>query len=421
MTSTLVQPVRVHPLRVRRNAVANVISPALCAPEAAVASVFAAIRQRGPIARDTIAAVTRLSIATVNRQVTALLDAQLLRERPDLVATGAVGRPRIPVEVNHQPYLTLGMHVGARTTSIVASDLLGRALDVVEMPTPGGTQSAALSALADSARRYLSRWHRRSPLWFGVAVGGVVDTTGGHVDHNRLGWSQAPIGPVLASALGLPVSVASHVDAMAGAELLLGNQGRRGSALYVYARETVGFALAIDGRVHTPAGGPGTVAGLPVQSELLGGTGRLESTVSDEAVVAAARRAGILPAVGPNSTISAVLRLAGEEGASGAFARELLDERARVLGGALALMRDMLNPDDLVVGGQAFTDYPQGGEPLRAAFAGRSLLGAREIRLSVFGNRVQEAGASVVSLSSIYADPLGAVRRARQTTGRQAV
>ena len=79
----------------------------------------------------------------------------------------------------------------------------------------------------------------------------------------------------------------------------------------------------------------------------------------------------------------------------------------------MALLRDMLNPDDLVVGGQAFTEYPDGMAELRAAYAQRSLLGARDIRLTAFGNRVQEAGAGVVSLSSIYADPLSAVRRAR--------
>ena len=429
MTSTLVEPqlsTRVHPLRTRHSVskngvLANVVAPALRAPEAAVAAVFAAIRQRGPIARDAIATRTGLSIATVNRQVSALLEAQLLRERPDLATVGAIGRPRIPVEINHEPYLTLGVHIGARTTSIVASDLFGRALDAVETPTPGGTQPAALSALADSARRYLSRWHRRRPLWLGVAVGGVVDSADGHVDHARLGWSQAPVGPVLASALGLPVSVASNVDAMAGAELLLGKQELRGSGLYVYARETVGFAQVIDGRVHSPASGPGTVAGLPVQSELLGGSGQLESTVSDEAVVAAARRTGILPAGGPNSTIAALLRVARQQDAAGVAAGELLAERARVLGGAVALLRDALNPDDLVVGGQGFTEYPEGMDRLRAAFAERSLLGPRAIRVSAFGNRVQEAGAGVVSLSSIYADPLAALRRARQTAERRAV
>lgn len=429
MTSTLVEPripARVRPLTPRRGAVkngvlANVVPPALRTPESATATVFAAIRHRGPVARDAIATLTGLSIATVNRQVTALLDAQLLRERPDLAAAGAIGRPRIPVEINHEPYLTLGVHIGARTTSIVASDLLGRALDAVETPTPGGSQAAALASLADSARRYLGRWHRRRPLWLGVAIGGVVDSAGGHVEHNRLGWSHAPVGPVLAGALGLPVSVASNVHAMAGAELLLGRQDRRGSGLYVYARETVGFALVIDGRVHRPASGPGTVAGLPVQSELLGGSGQLESTVSDEAVVAAARRSGILPAAGPNSTVTALLRVAREDGSGSDGARELLSERARVLGGAVALMRDMLNPDDLVVGGQGFTDYPEGLDRLRRSFTERSLLAPGDIRVSAFGNRVQEAAAGTVSLSSIYSDPLAALRRARQTAERRAV
>ena len=127
----------------------------------------------------------------------------------------------------------------------------------------------------------------------------------------RLGWSDAPVGPVLAEALGLPVSVASHVDAMAGAELLLGVRKLPTSdstSLYVYARETVGYALSIGGRVHSPASGPGTIAALPADSALLGGTGQLESTVSDEAVLIAARKARIIPGDGPGSTMQAVLR-----------------------------------------------------------------------------------------------------------------
>ena len=392
----------------------HVVAPSLRVAEAAAGSVFGAARLRGPIARDVIAQVTGLSIATVNRQVTALLDAGVLRERADLAVSGAIGRPRVPVEVNHEPYLTLGIHIGARTTSIVATDLFGRTLDVVETPTPRGPQAAALASLAASARRYLSRWHRRRALWVGVAAGGVVDSATGYLDHPRLGWSDAPVGPVLAEALGLPVSVASHVDAMAGAELLLG--GRRlpvseiaGTSLYVYARETVGYALSIGGRVHSPTSGPGTIAALPAESELLGGTGQLESTVSDEAVLMAARKARIIAADGPASTMPAVLRAARQGNGQ---AQALLAERARVLGQAVALLRDMLNPDDLVVGGQAFTEYPEGIEVVEAAYAQRSVMPARQIRVTAFGNRVQEAGAGVVSLVGLYADPIGAMKRA---------
>ncbi len=404
---------RPHPLRTRH----HIVAPSLRIPDAATAAVFAAVRQRGAIARDVIAQVTKLSIATVNRQVTALLDAGILRERADLAVSGAIGRPRVPVEVNHEPFLTLGIHIGARTTSIVATDLFGRTLDAVETPTPRGGQAQALASLAGSARRYLSRWHRRRPLWVGVAIGGVVDSFTGHVDHSRLGWTQAPVGPVLAETLGLPVSVASHVDAIAGAELLLGMRrapSPTASSLYVYARETVGFALVIGGRVHSPASGPGTIAALPVQSDVLGGTGQLESTVSDEAVLAAARKRGLIPASGPSASMATLLRTARQGDVPGAVeSRDLLAERARVLGGAVALLRDMLNPDDVIVGGQAFTEYPEGMQHVEAEFAARSVLPARDIRVTAFGNRVQEAGAGIVSLGGLYADPIGALRRSQ--------
>jgi predicted NBD/HSP70 family sugar kinase len=390
----------------------HVVAPALKVADAAAASVFGAARMRGPIARDAIARVTGLSIATVNRQVSALLAAAILRERADLAVSGAIGRPRVPVEVNHEPFLTLGIHIGAKTTSIVATDLFGRTLDVVETPTPLGPQEAALAVLSASAGKYLSRWHRRRALWVGVAAGGVVDGISGHLDHPRLGWSQAPVGPVLAGSLRLPVSVASHVDAMAGAELLLGARrpavAPSSTSLYVYARETVGFALSIDGRVHSPTSGPGTIAALPAHSELLGGTGQLESTVSDEAVLTAARRQRIIAPDGPTSTMAAVLRAARQGNDT---AQVLLADRARVLGEAVALLRDLLNPDDLVVGGQAFTEYPEAMPQVEAAFAARSVLPARGIRLTTFGNRVQQAGAGVVSLGGLYADPIAAMRR----------
>jgi predicted NBD/HSP70 family sugar kinase len=389
----------------------RVVAPSLCVAESAPALVFGAARMRGPIARDVIAQTTSLSIATVNRQVTALLDAGVLRERADLTVAGAIGRPRVPVEVNHEPFLALGLHIGARTTSIVATDLIGRTLDVVEMPTPQSGQGPALASLAESAHRYLGRWRRRRPLWVGIAIGGVVDRMTGSVEHARLGWAGAPVGPVMAETLGLPVSVASHVDAMAGAELLLGLRRwavRSSTSLYVYARETVGYALVIEGRVHSPASGPGTIAGLPADSTLLGGSGRLESTVSDEAVLAAAHRLRIVPQPG-NAAIATLVRAARH---GNRVAQELLGERARVLAEAIALLRDMLNPDDLVVGGQAFTAYPEAMSLVETAFAARSVLGPRDIRLTAFGNRVQEAGAGAVSLGGLYADPIGAMRRA---------
>lgn len=126
-------------------------------------------------------------------------------------------------------------------------------------------------------------------------------------------------------------------------------------------------------------------------SELLGGTGHLESTVSDEAVLAAARRLRLLPE-GNGAVSAAVTTLVREARGGDERAAALLTERARALGEAVALLRDVLNPDDLVVGGQGFTEYPEGMAEVERAFTQRSVLSARSIRVTAFGNRVQEAG-----------------------------
>ncbi|MEE2032044.1 ROK family transcriptional regulator [Rhodococcus sp. CC-R104] len=399
---------------------ALIVPPELRIADGAGASVFRAAAHRGPVPRDTIAEITGLSVATVNRQVSALIAAGLLRERPDLVEPGAVGRPRVPVEADHERYLTIGIHIGAVTTGIVASDIRGRIIGAVGIPTPNGDQSIALSSITASARAFSSRWHRRTPLWAGVALGGRVDSVTGIVDHVRLGWKGAPVGAVIGGGLGLPVSVAAHVESMAAAELLLAPDRdaaeATGTSLYFYARETTGIAITFDGKVHTPAGGPGSVSHLPTGSSAAcpcGGTGCLEATVSDQAVVQRARAAGLFDASDATRrapTIQALYKVAHDGSRP---ARELLVERAEVLGRTVAMLRDLFNPDRVVLGGQAFTEYPAGVPHVAQAFARASTLPRKDVRISGFGNRVQAHAAGAVSLASLYADPLGAVRRAR--------
>ncbi len=392
----------------------QIVRPELRIGDSPAAAVFRVACTQGPISRDLVARTTGLSTATVNRQVVALIEAGLLRERADLTAAGAVGRPRVPVEVNHEPYLTVGIHIGAVVTAVVASDLRGRILGGMEVPTPTGSATAASEQIARSARAFVGRWHRRRPLWAGVALGGRVDTGAGVVDHPRLGWTAAPVGEIIGRGLGLPVSVASHVEAMAASELLLaprraGDDPAVGTGLYFYARETAGVAMTIDGRVHTPANGPGSIAHLPTGSTALcpcGSRGCLEVTVSDRAVVTAAHEAGICTS--PDDRIAAVY---GAASAGSVVAHDLLTTRARILGRTVAMLRDLFNPDRVILGGQAFTEYPAGIPHVAAAFAESSTLIRKDIRISGFGNRVQEFAAGVVSLSSLHADPLTSIRR----------
>lgn len=387
----------------------HVATPQLELSTKPAALVLRTARLSGPVFRDEAAELTGLSISTVNRQVGALLKAGLLRERADLAPAGAIGRPRLPFELNVASYLTLGIHIGYKVTSITTHDLLHRVVGAIQIPTPiADTPEQTLTAIGESAQRFLGRWTNRRVLWAGVAVGGRV-STGGFVDHPRLGWTAAPVGQVIAESVGLPVSVASHVEAMAAAELVVNPSGtgeadQRSSFLYFYAREMVGIAFSVDGSVHTPAGGPPVIGHFPASGTTLldpNRTGRLEPTVSDTGIVEAAQSLNLAV-----TDIDGVLALARSGDTT---ARALLDERAQVLGRTVALIADIFNPDHVILGGQAFTDYPTTLPAVAAALRDTSVVPNRDVRVSHSGTTVQQQAAGAVSLDAVYSDPVAAL------------
>lgn len=402
----LLNPSQTNPARTHRRF--HVATPALQLPDNPAALVLRVARLEGPIFRNAAAQATGLSAATVNRQVVALLGAGLLRERADLAPAGAIGRPRLPFEINRSPFLTVGIHIGFKVTAITAHDLRGRILGGIQIPTspePAAGVESVLESIGRSAERFLTRWTGRRALWAGVAIGGRVDPHG-RVDHPRLPWTAAPVGEVLSSTLGLPVSVAPHVEAMAAAELLhVPPKNPHGSTLYYYAREMVGVSLTINGAVHTPTAGPGSIGHLPAgPTELLDPrrTGRLEDTVTDTGIIEAALAAGLAV-----DSVSAVHRLASD-GDDTALA--LLRERARVLGRSIGLISDVVNPDHIILGGQAFTDFTDTLRDVARAVSETSAAPRRDLRVTAARGHVQQQAAGAVSLDAIYSDPLAALR-----------
>ncbi|WP_238421878.1 ROK family transcriptional regulator [Gordonia sp. 'Campus'] len=369
----------------------GVIPAALQLTSTPAAAVLHAIRVNGPVTRDQLAASTGLSPATINRQIHALAAHGLIAERPDLAAPKSIGRPKNPLTIDRDSLCVAGMHIGARRTVLVIADLGGRPLYSHAVLTPTGDQTDALEQLCDLLAELAGRFSGRRVLWGGVAVGGAVDADTGVVNHRVLGWHQLPVGATLAAHLDTPVSVCEHVEAMAAAELLLTHpRDDQGSGLFFYARETAGMAMTLDGRVHVPERGAGTIAHLPVSAPVLapGLTRvRLQNVIGNDAAEAAAGRLGI-----------------------DATSARIVDERARVLGEAVALIRDVINPDAIVVAGEAFAAHPHGLAPVQAAFdETTTLTWPLEIAPSRFGVRVQESAAIVVALSVIYADPIAAV------------
>ncbi|WAC53886.1 ROK family transcriptional regulator [Gordonia sp. SL306] len=365
----------------------GVVPAALQVGSIPAAAVLQAVRVNAPVTRDHLAAATSLSPATINRQVTILSRLGLVVERPDLVDPGGIGRPKNPLTLDRDKLCVAGMHIGARRTLLAIADLGGRTLYSHAVRTPH--DESEVGDLCRQLRELAARFGGRRLLWAGVASGGLVDAATGVIDHPVLGWRRVPIGTMLSAELGVPVSVCEHVQAMAAAELLLTYPREfDGTALFFYARETVGMAMTIDGKVHMPLRGAGTIGHLPVNASVL----------------APAGAATLQQVIGSSPARRAAERLEVPDDAA-----QIVDDRAEVLGAAVAMLRDVINPDAIVVSGDAFAAHPDGLAPVQAAFDKASTtLRPLEIAPSRFGIRVQESAAVVVALSVIYADPVGA-------------
>jgi len=372
----------------------GVVAAHLRVGSAPSAVVLNAIRVGAPAFREQITGMTGLSAATVNRQITALVESGLVVERPDLLDSRGVGRPKIPLTLDRDRYCVAGLHIGARRTALVIADIGGRLLYSHAVRTQESRDedgAAAVERLCRGLAELAGRFSGRQVLWAGAAVGGVVDPANGTVTHPILHWSQVPLGEILCRHLPVPVSVAEHVQAMAAAELLLDGQiAPAGAGLFFYARETVGMALILDDEIYQPVHGPGSIAGLPVAPGVLAESpiAPLQSVIGTAARKAAAARLGVPDDAGV-----------------------LADERARVLGEAVALMRDVINPDAIIVAGEAFGAHPRGLAPVQAAFdAASSLDWPLEIVPTKFGLHVPDSAPVAVALAALYGDPLAVIR-----------
>lgn len=371
--------------------------------ESNAAAILSAIRGSGPLSRAEIARHTSLSMPTVSRQVGVLTELRLLHEVPEPAPNGSVGRPPLSVDINPDVIAACGVHIGVTTTTYGLTNLRGALLGSERIATPGGSAEEALARIGGQVRAFLRRWPGRRIIGIGAATGGQVDTAQGVLEHDRLDWHTVRGRAVLEAATGLPVHLDGHVPAMANAELLFGLGGEPESMLYFYARQVVGIALAVRGQLHRGPGHAGTIAHLAVGSDVrcpCGGTGCLETTVSEQAVVREATRAGVI-----GEPDIRLLRAAADAGEPGAV--RLLVDRARTLGRAVGTLRDIINPDLVVLGGQAITDAPNFLDELLDSFAATSRLpGTDLVRITRFGVDVQVMAACTGLLARLYQYPL---------------
>ncbi|WJY98735.1 ROK family protein [Corynebacterium hansenii] len=370
-------------------------------PTSPAARLHHQIRLQWPITRPDLAASTGLSQPTVARGVTALLDAGLVEERPDLITGTGTGRPRVPLAPAKSPWLHVGAHLGLRTSHIAIFDTVGRVLREtdVDLPLDALAPDEAIDSIVAAIHR-LRTGIARPLRTVGAALSGHV-AADGTVNSRSYGWGRTDLVGMLSDGLGLPALAAPDVAAMAASELaanpLRAGGERLPTSLYFYARELVGVAWTVDGAVHRPAHGDGSIGHLrPADSDLLGGA-TLREAVGSSGVLAAARDEGVRA-----GSIAELIAAAQTNPA----ARAILDERARLLGLAVATVADIVDPAHVILAGAAFTDDAAGLRVTARTIAATSPA-RRDIRVSRARGTITRDAARAVALDPLHADPLG--------------
>jgi predicted NBD/HSP70 family sugar kinase len=361
--------------------------------------VLTHVRRAGVITREDLAKRTGLSASTVARTLSTLVDAELLRERPDHVTDRAVGRPSLPVEIDTRHHVTVGAAVGRRTTTVSLADLRGRVLLRSSFPTPVTDVAGLASAVNVSLTGLLAQVPERA------VVGAGLVAPWGDITYN-----EEPMGNALSEALGMPVKTGELIPAIAAAEYLARDEDLPGSTLYLYARNTVGFVMANQresgmeiarvGRLgHFPYGG--------ITQCRCGRTGCLESVVSDESVAVGAMASGIVSTPHIDLVHRAAVR--GDDAA-----HRLLCARATALGRVAAIVRDMVHPDRVVLCGQALTAYPPALDVTREAFNSSTATPEPiDISFTRFVGDVQSVAAGTAALRQVYDDPTPVIAAAQ--------
>jgi predicted NBD/HSP70 family sugar kinase len=369
------------------------------------AAVFRLIGAGGPIARAQIARRLGLSPATVTAITRELLDQGLICVSDRAPSRG--GRPALLLELVASAATAFGVKIAPDHLVGVHVNLEAEVLQRHEAAFDPATPDAV-----DRLCSLLSGWLDLSGsgaplLGVGLGVPGVFDARTGLLDSPLLGWRHIPLVSQLDEALRLPVYVDNDVNTLAVAERLYG----RGRAVEHFVTVTIGRGIGL-----------GIVAGGDIYRGFRGGAGEfghttavengrvcscgkrgcLETVAADPALVAEARRVGVL------SRRQGIDKLRGLADAGDSRARKIFAGAGAALGRAVGDLVNVLGPELVLVSGEGTQAWPHLASGFERSFRAALFSPEGEIAVEVdpWDDTRWAVGAATLVLRASFAAPL---------------
>ena len=238
--------------------------------------VLQAIRMHGALPGAEIARLTQLTAQTVSMISKRLeADGLLLRGQP---LRGKVGQPSVPLSLNPDGALAIGIKVGRRSVDVLLVDFTGavRQRWSTDYRYPDPDQLLAEIGLRlTTLRQTLSpaQWLRVQGIGIAMPLSlGGWQTLLDMPPEVAARWPDCDLRADVAALTGQPVTLLKDTAAACVAELVAGRGRSVHSFLYVFVDTFIGGALVLDSHLQGGAhGNAGAIGSLPMA--LAGGAG----------------------------------------------------------------------------------------------------------------------------------------------------
>jgi N-acetylglucosamine repressor len=384
--------------------------------------VLQLIQSRGPISRRDISQVSGLSAASISGITNGLIDLGLVYEVGEAEETGRAGRRAVLLRLNPDARLVIGVKLAVHSISCVLTDLDANVLYSNELLLPSDDPSAApynpeatihstiklINDLLNTANINPARL-----LGIGIGVNGTVDTQAG---VSRLaphfGWHNVPLAEPISTHFGIPVYLENDSRTLTIAEQWFGAGREADNFIAVAIGYGIGSGIVTNKQLYRGASsGAGEFGHIMLQKDgplcSCGKHGCLESLTAIPAIFRMIREAlaGGEPSalVGKEPLTLEAIAEAAETG--DAVTLRILETAGRWLGLGISSLVNILNPEILVINGEAvILGRPYLG-PMEAAlreYAFDGLADSLRIIHESGGNEIWARGAACVVLNSLF-------------------
>jgi predicted NBD/HSP70 family sugar kinase len=362
------------------------------------AAILEIIRRESPISRTLIAEKLDVSLPTVMRIVDELIEEELVRDHGSKEWSG--GRRRSLLEFNSEGHVVIGIDLGGSRLFGAIADLGGTILHEIEISRKGTTGEQSFERVVELIETLLAfpELDGRRIRGIGVGVPGITLHLSGIVTWApSFNWRNYPLREKLSERFSLPIMVDNDVNLAALGEIWFGAGQNVQNLVLITVGAGIGAGIIIDGTLyrgsHEAAGEVGyLMPGRQFLGKRYEGFGALEELASGTGITQRAREL-----LKDDRTPSELVQLVTEDVYNAArrgepWARTVIDEALDYLAIMIASTSSYLDPELIVLGGEAAYYADLLIEPINQRIVGTTPV-PLQLVASTLGHRATVLGA----------------------------